>query len=173
MENESSVFANVNKHLLEGLMLHDELYRLFLFLNLKVFAKEQKNHYNEESKAYRNLNKYYITHRNCFIKQEYPNSTDRVITSDLYSKNRFDLDSDDVCSFVSSAIVAWVDWERQTKELYTEAYNKLIEFGFGAEANYIMCLLTDVDKELAEAESLLIKLEDIKYDIVEIIEMNE
>lgn len=172
VENESCVFSKINSHLLEGLMFHDELYRLFLFLNLDVFAKEHKKRYEEESKSYRKLNKYYITHRNSLIEQQTPDSSNRVIPDDWYEKSRFDILPEDVCNYVSSALVAWVNWERETKELYTDAYNKLIEFGFAAEANYVMNLVKDVDDELAEAESLLIKLEDVKYDIVEIIEMN-
>ena len=173
MTNEASVFSKINVHMLEGMMLHDELYRAFLYLNLYQFAKKHKERYVDEAREYRKLNKYYITHRNNMIEEIAPDVHNRVILSDWYSKSRFDFGPDDICTYVSSAINTWVDWERQTKELYTEGYNKLIEYGFAAEADYVMKLVKAVDEELAEAEALQIELEAIKYDIIEIMRMNE
>lgn len=159
--------------MVEGLMVHDGLYQMFLFLNLYVFANQQEEQYKDENKSYRLLNKYYITHRNMLINQSKPDASISPIPDDWYQKNRFDVSQEDIKKSVSYAINLWVDWERNTKELYTDGYNKLMEYGFAAEADFISKFIIDVDEELARAESLLLELEAMKYDVIEIVKMNE
>ena len=172
IKNETSVFSLIRAHMLEGLMFHDQMYNAFLFLRLYKFAKEHKNHYRDESKCFQQLNKYFITHRNQLIedaKLDFSN----VIPSELYGKTRFDVTDEDIKNYVIYLTDGWVDWERKTKELYTECYNKLIEYGFAAESAFIMNLVKNVDDELAEAESLQLELEALGYDVIEIMKMNE
>lgn len=173
MDNDALIFSKINSHMVEGLMLHDGLCQMFLFLNLCVFAKQQENQYKDENKNYRKLNKYYITHRNMLIGKEKPDVSVAPIPDDWYEKNRFDVSPDDIKKAVSYAINLWVDWERRTKELYTDGYNKLLEYGFAAEADFVSKIIVDVDDELARAESLLLALEAMKYDVIEIVKMNE
>lgn len=173
IENETSVFSLIRTHMLEGLMFHDQAYNAFLFLRLYKFADEHKKHYKEENKSFRNLNKYYITHRNKLIEEKKPDFSNSVITSEIYTKTRFDITDDELRKQVRYLIDRWVDWERKSKELYTEGYNKLIEYGFAAESKVIMKLVKDVDDELAEAESLQLELEAMNYDVIEIMKMNE
>ena len=172
IENETSVFSVIRSHMLEGLMFHDQMYNAFLFLRLYEFAKDHKNHYKEENKSFKKLNKYYITHRNMLIEEINPNISS-IIPQDLYKKTRFDIDNNEFQKHVAYLIDEWVDWERKTKELYTEGYNKLVESGFAAESEFIMKLVKDVDNELAVAESLQLELEAMKYDVIEIMKMNE
>ena len=173
MDNDIMIFSKINQHMVEGLMIHDGLHQMFLFLNLCVFADQQEEQYKDENRSYRLLNKYYITHRNMLINSSKPDASINPIPEDWYQKNRFDVSSEDIKKAVSYAINLWVDWERKTKELYTDCYNKLMEYGFAAEANFISGFITEVDEELARAESLLLELEAMRYDVIEIVKMNE
>lgn len=173
VENETSVFSLIRSHMLEGLMFHDQMYNAFLFLRLYKFAKDHKKHYKEENKSFKKLNKYYITHRNKLIEETKLDFSNSVIQPEMYKKTRFDVTDDDIRNYVAYLMDLWVDWERKSKELYTEGYNKLIEYGFAPESEIIMDLVKDVDDELAEAESLQLELEAMKYDVIEIMKMNE
>ena len=151
-------------------MMHDQLYRMFLFLRLYKFAKFHKKQYREEDTAYKNLNKYYIRKQNKFIVENGVNASNHIIPLDWYSKTRYDLTSDEIRNAVQFSIGFWVDWERRTKELYAASYKKLLDFGYVAEAQHIGKLLKDVDKELSEAEDLQIRLNAIGYDLIEIMD---
>ena len=118
------------------------------------------------------INKYYITHRNALI-DERPVNPSSYIPVEWKKMNRFQLTKDDIQKAVIFAINSWVEWEQQTKTFYTDCYNDLMKTGFAAEAEEVMDLLKDVDKELSEAESLQLYLEAIKYDMVEIMEINK
>lgn len=171
MDEIKAIFAAINSHMVEGVMLHDQLYQLFLFLRLNKYAKEQKKRYDEESKARQKLNEYYIKHRNSLIDNK------RVIINDLipvewYQKDRFSIEGGDVSKAVRYAINTWTDWERRTKDLYADSYGSALRLGFMAEADYILTLVKDVDKELAEAEDLHLFLEAINYDVIEIMDKN-
>ena len=172
MNDDISVFAEVNNRLLSGMMFHDEMYRLYLFLRLYSFAKEHRDHYKHESSAYQKLNKYFITHRNKFIKDRKINA-EQYIPVEWFNKARQDLSPEDIRNATIFTMKLWVDWEKETKEIYTNAYNSLIKYGYAAEAEYILRLVKDVDGELSEAEGLELKLRGMRYDPIEIMGMNK
>lgn len=171
MNDDISAFAEVNNRLLSGMMFHDEMYRFYLFLRLYSFAKDHRKHYKEESKSYQELNKYFITHRNRFIKDRKINA-DPYIPIDWFNKERQNLTPDDIRNATIFGMKVWIDWEKGTKELYTNAYNTLIKLGYAAEAEYILGLVKDVDDELCEAQGLELKLQGMNYDPIEIMGMN-
>lgn len=173
MNDYRSIFSEINSHMLQGIMMHDQLYRLFLFLRLYTFAKFHKKQYREEDTNYKKLNKYYIRKQNKLITEGPVNASNTIIPLEWHSKTRYDLSADEVRNAVQFSIGTWVDWERRTKELYSASYRKLIDLGYVAEAQHIAKLLKDVDKELSEAEDLQIRLNAIGYDLIEIMDMNE
>lgn len=172
MNDDRSIFARINAHLIEGIMFHDQMYELYLFIRLYSFASLHKKQYFSESKTRKRLNKYFITHRNMLIEETKLN-TSSIIPVEWYSKDRFSITPDDVRKATMYSVSSWVEWEKRTKELYTEGYNKLMELGFAAEADFILSIIRDVDEELAYAESLQLRLEAIGYDVIEILAMNK
>lgn len=172
MNSDADIFAKVVNHMLTGVMFHDQMYQFFLFLRLYSFAKDHKKRYEEESKAYHKINKYYITHRNKLIETR-PVKPKDYIPNEWYKLTRFESTPEDMQKAVSYGVDAWSSWEADTKGFYTDCYNDLMHMGFAAEADVVLDLVKDVDKELSEAESLKLYLEAIKYDVVEIMEMNK
>lgn len=172
MNSDTDVFATISNRMLGGIMFHDQMYQYFLFLRLYSFAKDHKKHYNEESKAYQKINKYFITHRNMLIGNK-PVNPSGYIPNEWYSKDRSETTPSDIRKAVIFAISSWIGWERETKELYTHCYNKLMELGFAAESDEVMKLVKNVDDELADAESLQLYLSAMDYDVIEIMEMNK
>ena len=171
MNDDISVFAKVNNRLLSGMMFHDEMYRFYLFLRLYSFAKDHRKHYKEESASYQKLNKYFITHRNKFIKDRKIN-VEQYIPMEWFSKERQDLSPEDIRNAVIFGMKVWISWEKETKEMYTDAYNDLLKLGYAAEAEYILGLVKDVDKELCDAQGLELKLQGMNFDPIEIMNMN-
>ena len=171
MSDYRSIFSEINSHMLQGIMMHDQLYRLFLFLRLNKFAAFHKKQYREEDDNYKALNKFYITHQNKLIA-EGRFSTSDLIPIDWYEKTRYDISPADIRNCVRFSISAWVNWERSTKELYSVSFRKLLDEERVDEANFVNELLKDVSKELNKAEELQLYLDAIDYDIIEIMDMN-
>ena len=76
----------------------------------------------------------------------------------------------DVRQAVKHTLEMWVDWETKTKKLYEESYAELISNGDVGSALYISELIKDVDEELVEAKTLLMKNQHTDFDVVKIIE---
>lgn len=172
MNEDRAIFSDLNAHMVEGVMLHDQLYQFFMFLRLYVFAKQQKKRYDEETKSRRKLNEYYICHRNSLLSDSKVNASN-IIPMEWYQKTRYDMQPEDIRKAVRYALSTWCSWEKQTKDLYSESYRTLLNNGFTAEAQHVLKLLKDVDEELKEAEDLLLYYEAMNFDPIEIMEDNE
>ena len=55
------IFKEVSKHMIEGLMFHEQLSEYYLFLGLDGYSKCHDYHYLCESKAFSKLNKMFVT----------------------------------------------------------------------------------------------------------------
>lgn len=157
--------------MIEGIMLHDQLYQIFLFVRLNKYANVQKERHKEETKARRRLNEYFIKHNNRLIKETGINFGN-VIPIEWYDKSRFDFSIDDVRKTAIFAFRTWVQWEKDTKILYEKMYYDLITEHFISDAEHVLDLIKDVSKELNEAEEQMLYLDNVGYDPVEIMELN-
>jgi hypothetical protein len=70
---------------------------------------------------------------------------------------------------IQSCFEKWVNWERETKELYQKSYSQLIELGEVAAACKVKSLVEDVDQELKCAMRMHIDLKSMNYDMPTII----
>ena len=163
------VFTDISAHMIVGVMIHKELADYYDFMSLAKYGKIQSKQYISESKSLRKLNIYFITRFYKLIpetKVEIPN----VIPRDVYKHISDDLSPMDVRQAVKRTLETWVDWETKTKKLYEESYAELISNGDVGSALYISELIKDVDEELVEAKTLLMKNQHTDFDIVKIIE---
>jgi hypothetical protein len=104
---------------------------------------------------------------------ERPFKNPSIIPENWYQFNRFQVDDATRQSYVQYGIKKWVDWEKETKSLYQTYYQELMQGGSMAAALKISEYLEDVDKELAEAEQHLLFYSGIKYNINDIMLMQE
>lgn len=70
--------------------------------------------------------------------------------------------------FVKSAIEQYKEWEEETKELYEEMWQKCINIGLIADAEYISTLVEDVTKELKKINRMHEQLNGTGYNAVSI-----
>lgn len=69
MATVEEVFAKVAAHMVEGLMLHDQMSSYYDFLNLEGYAKCHEYHYWCENKNYICLKHYYTKHHSKLLKE--------------------------------------------------------------------------------------------------------
>ena len=93
-----------------------------------------------------------------------------IIPESWYSHERGDVDSATKKNAVKSGLTKWVEWERETKDLYEQLYKEAMELGEVTSACKIKELVKDVDCELKKAERYWLNKEAIGYDITAIIE---
>lgn len=148
-------------------MYHDGLSNAYHFLGLYGMAKSQDRHHIEETKAYRKLQEYYTTHyHKLLVLEEIPRPT--IIPQLWYKYTSMAVDMNTRRNAIKELQESWVKWETSTKALYQQMYQELCNIGEIAAAKHMLCYVKDVDKELAGAEKLLIKLNAIGFDMTEI-----
>lgn len=112
-----------------------------------------------------------MRHANSFIP-EYSVSTQSYIPQNWRSYRRQDVDATTKRRAVKDAMAKWVEWERQTKDLYSTSYKELLNDNAIDFAGFVKeNLVLDVSEELAFAESLYMELENCDYDMVYLAEI--
>lgn len=166
------IFNKLAAHMIEGVMIHDEMANAYDFLGLRGFAICHDYHHLDETKNYRCLAHYYSTHYHKLIQLgEIPQP--KIIPSTWYKYTTMAVDVGTKKSAVKEMMTKWVEWERDTKKLYQEIRQELCAIGEVAAALKVDCFINDVDEELVHAEKKMIKLETLAYDIGTIIKWQE
>lgn len=88
-----------------------------------------------------------------------------VIPQSWYDHIRQDVDEKTKREGVLKGMLAWKNWEQETKKLYEKCYNELISIGENASAEKISELVIDVDNELAEVDKLQLEILAIDADL--------
>ena len=167
--NIEEIYSKINEHMINGLMLHDQLANYYDFLGLEGYKRCHEYHYLEENIAYRSLNRYFINHHNMLIPEaKFTNIN--IIPESWYEHKREDVDIATKKNAVRSGLVKWVDWETKTKKMYEQMYQEAMNIGEVASAYKIKCLVKDADRELKMAERYLLNKESIGYDMTAIVE---
>ena len=158
------IYSELSAHMIKGLMVHDQMAHYYCFLNLKGYAKCHTYHYLCENKDYMELNHYYHKHHNRLIKEK-PISDPKLIPNAWYAYQRVDVDATTKRNAVKTGLEKWIEWETETLTLYSKMYKELFALGEIADAEYVACLIKEVDEELAQANSLYIKKKTCDFDI--------
>lgn len=163
------VFTKISTHMLNGIMIHEQLANYYDFLGLCGYKKCHEYHFYSESISYRKICSYYISTYNKLISEQIPN-TASIIPQSWYRHNRFDVDSNTKRNAIQSGLNKWVGWERETKTLYQSMYKELIDIGEVDAANMVSKLVDDVSSELKSAEQYLLNKELVGYNMSDILD---
>lgn len=161
------IFNKVATHMLDGIMIHDEMAEAFAFLGLYGYSKCHDYHHIAETINYRNLSHYYSTRYHKLLTKLSPTQP-QLIPETWRKYTTFDVDTNTKRNAIKDLMTKWVEWERDTKKCYSEMKKELFAIDEYAAAAKISDFLADVDTELHTAEKYLIKLNSINYDIVTI-----
>jgi hypothetical protein len=164
MREVNEIFTDISAHMIEGLMLHNDLADYFDFLGLMGFKRIHEYQYLSESAEMRGVHRYYINHFNKLLKTKEIEKTDYIQKS-MYDYTRFDISISAKENAVKDCMEIWRDWERKSKSFYEECYYELCEMKEIAAACKVKKLVCDVDEELKRAVRLHIKLYGMKFDL--------
>lgn len=166
------IFSALGEHMIEGLMVHSQLSDYFGFIGLDGYQECHKYHYFEENSNYKKLGNYYLHHYNKIIT-ETPFKNPSVVPESWYQYTRHDVNSTTRKNAIQVGITKWVEWEQETKKLYEQLYQELINLNEIASAKEVCKYIEDVDKELAKACQKHIELAAIDFNIEDIIQEQE
>lgn len=162
--NVEEIYSNLSGHMLEGIMLHEQLMNCFLFLGLDGFAKEHEYHYLEETQNHIKLVKYFSDHHRSMIQMRQVNASS-IVPISWYSNKKDDVDTGTRIKAIQAAYDEWIRWEKDTKSLYERSYIELVGLKEIASSEFISELVKDVDYELSEAMNDKIQNELVGYDM--------
>lgn len=166
------IFSKIASHMIKGIMYHNEFAKAYNFLGLWGMAKCHIHHQFEEEFNYVHLSHYYATHQFKLIHvEELPKLT--VIPDTWYKYTTQDVDTNTKKNAVKDLMLQWINWEKETKQFYSDMRHELMNLGEVAAALHIEKYLQDVDKELSHAQKKLIKLETVNYDWTYIIDQQK
>ena len=165
------IFSKIALHMIEGVMIHEEMASYFAFLRLSNYEAVQTKRYIDESKSLNQLYSYYIRHYGRLVPKPEIKTIPQVIPDSLYNHKVDDLTTNDVRQSVKDIFQLWVEWEKKTKELYECSYIDLIDNNADVSAAMMVKqLLSEVDDELELAKDYWYKLKNSNFDIVFIME---
>ena len=163
------IYSKISEHMINGMMLHDQMANYYDFLGLKGYKRCHEYHFMKETLGYRSLNRYFINHHNMLIPgAKFDN--ENVIPESWYEHIRSDVDMATKKNAVRSGLTKWVEWERETKKLYQQMYQELMAINEVASACKIKEFICDVDMELKKAERYWLNKEAAGWDMTMIIE---
>ena len=160
----NEIFMDLSAHMIKGMMVHDQMADYYDFLSLRGYKRCHEYHYKHESCNYRKLHRYYLNHYNMLIDEAQIDSPEAIPES-WYKYRRQDVDPGTKKTAVKSGIMKWVDWEKETKQLFCKAHRELLELHQENAALFVECFIKDVDCELKWAERKLIELSDVEYSL--------
>ena len=166
--NIEEIFSFLSEHMVEGLMAHSQLSDYFGFLGLEGYQMCHKYHYFEENSNYRKLCDYYLAHYDKII-MERPFSNPDLIPNSWYQYTRFDVNSNTRKTAIQTGFEKWVEWERQTKEVYETYYQELLDLNEVSAAKELECYIIDVSEELRKANQKYLTLIANDFNISDII----
>lgn len=162
--NTSDIFNQLMNHLLEGMMVHEQLANYFNFLALEGFKYCHDYHYLSETLSFRKIQKYYIDHYNRLTAAPQPNIIE-VIPPSWYDITRQEVSVNMRKDSIQKGMLAWRNWEHETKKLYEQIYQDLISINEVASAEQVRELIIDVDEELAEVERMQLEILSTDTDL--------
>ena len=162
------VFKELSEHMVKGMMVHEQLANYYDFLGLYGYRDCHEYHFIHESCMYRKLCRYYVNHYNKLIPEmEFEQVSE--IPESWYNHIRADVDFNTKKNAVKEGLTKWVNWESETKELYSNMYKELVNNGDIATAKFFERFIEDVDHELKKATKYWLNKEAINYDMSVII----
>ena len=164
------IFSKLSAHSIRGMMIHEGMANYYDFLGLHGFKRCHEYHYLTETLLNRKIQRFYINKYNKLIPESEIDSSS-VIPSAWLRYTRQNVDTSTKRNAVESGVNAWVDWERETCELYSNMCIELEDMGEIAAAELVRDLIMDNNREIKKAERMQLKLKATDYDMTYIVEV--
>ena len=162
-------YQEIDRHLLEGAMVHDDLSTYFYFLELPGYGLLHEYHFLEEYGNYKSFYKYALRMEGELLKQDNLGPPIEVIPAQWYGHNKENIDAELKKKSILNGFDIWEKWETDTLAFYTEIYRKIYE----SNARYHLLAIVDelikeVSEEIQFIKSEKNRLQSIGYDLSQI-----
>lgn len=164
------IFNQLAQHMVKGLMIHSQMADYFNFLGFRGFKKCHEYHFFEENCNYKRIVNYYIKHYNKLVT-DLPVDSPEIIPKDWYKYNRFDVTIAIKRNSVQAGFDKWLEWEKETKAVLQRSYKELIDLGETASAIELERYIKDVDREIIDAEKVILEFKSRDYNMSDIMDM--
>lgn len=162
-----NVFTKLANRMVGAMMTHTQLTELFNFIDLKADAKRQQKQLHEETDGLLKLEKYAAQHHHILITSDNPPQVD-ILNLGMLKEPNDKLSPDNKIYLIQYAMKEWIEWERESKIMYEDAYRNLVDMSEIATAEFVLEYVKDVDKELRDAELLYRVRDAIDWDLATI-----
>ena len=136
MATVDEIFQELANHMIQGIMIHQELINYYDFLHLQGYTKSQKYHYFEQCCGYRKLYHYFIEHYDKIIEIQDVKKI-HIIPNSWHRHQRKDVSSQIKQQAIETGFQEWINWEEKTKQFYEKKYQELVQIGEIAAAIFI------------------------------------
>lgn len=161
------IFAKLSNRMVGAMMVHTQLTELFTFIDLEPDIKRQKKQLHEETDGLLKLEKYAAQHHHILITSDNPPQVD-ILNLGMLKEPNDKLSPDNKIYLIQYAMKEWIEWERESKIMYEDAYRNLVDMSEIATAEFVLEYVKDVDKELRDAELLYRVRDAIDWDLATI-----
>ena len=158
--------------MVKGMMVHKQLSDYYNFLGLKGYSMCHEYHFLQETKGYKNFCNYVMNHYYKLIKDDRIEDP-KVIPQSWFNYEKKDVDISTKRKAVKDGGIIWLDWEKQTKQLYQYVYRELINNGDVAFAIELGKYIQDVSQEVINAYQDVIDLKSVDYDMTYILQLQD
>lgn len=166
--------SRMASHMIEGVMVHEQLMNVYLFAGLYGESVKHKSHYLAESQNYADLCEYCMKVYGVLVNASIKSTAiPSLIPKSWLSSSQFDLDYDTRIEIIKSADDEWIKWETETLDLYNDIYSHLIASSSSSTSEFIKKYILDVESELMEAKREKLEHSAVNYDMPFIMERQE
>lgn len=158
------IYTALNNQMVGAMMMHTQLAQLFTFIDLLPDARRQEQQLLEETHGLVELNKYFSQHHHTLAIADNPPQID-IFDLNVFKKETGELTPEDKIELIRYGMNKWIEWERESKIMYEDAYKTLIDLSEVASAEFITRYIRDVDQELRDAERLYRVRDAIEWDL--------
>lgn len=120
------IFKKLSNRMVGAMMIHTQLTELFNFIDLESDAKRQKKQFHEESDGLLKLEKYVAQHHHILITSDNPPQVD-ILNLGMLKQPNDKLSPDNKVYLIQYAMKEWIEWEKESKIMYEDAYRNLVE----------------------------------------------
>ena len=166
----NEIFSKLSTHMIQGMMVHEQLMNSYRFLSLFGYAKCHEYHYLEETIGHIRLLEFVTNRYDFLVPPGRPEDPEIIPEKWYYKERRQSVPAQEKVEAIKATFNEWIRWESETLSLYKAAYQDLFSANELDAANFINEYITDVSRELIYAKNELIAKESMNYDMPSILE---
>ena len=121
------VFSQMSSHMIEGMMVHEQIMNSYLFLGLKGYAACHEYHYLSETTGYIKLCKFATDHYDILLPDSGRPNNPSIIPKSWRGSDRSSVTAQVRREAMEAALKEWLKWEKDTVALYSKFYRELLD----------------------------------------------